>query len=268
MQHSNYFESLYKGFCATKVLWYDSYNELQQLHTFEVKEFKFLRPITKKLRLGQMAEQFAFNQLEQLDYCKILVENLQIQKQKQTLGELDAVIEYDKEVIHLEIIYKFYLYDETLGTSELERWIGPNRNDSLIQKITKLKNKQLPLLYSTECKSVINELRLDISSIQQRVLFKAQLYVPYQATVNFKNLNEACVCGFYIHKEQLDEFKTSLFYMPPKLDWFLEINDDVKWLNFESFKTDVMVFLKASKSPLVWIKQPNEHVLKCFLVWW
>jgi len=49
--------------------------------------------------------------------------------------------------IHLEIIYKFYLYDPSIGLTQLDHWIGPNRRDSLVKKLTKLKQKQLPLLY-------------------------------------------------------------------------------------------------------------------------
>ena len=218
--------------------------------------------------MGQLAEQFAFNQLEQLDDCKILAENLQIQKDKQTLGEIDALIELNQKTIHLEIIYKFYVYDESLGASELERWIGPNRKDSLFEKITKLKTKQLPLLYSSECESVLDALELDRTNIQQMVLFKAQLFIPYQKSVCFNQLNEACVNGFYLKTSQLSDFNTCEFYIPKKLDWFLDANNSIDWLSFEIFKMKVETFLNESQSPLIWIKQANGKLLKSFLVWW
>ena len=54
------------------------------------------------------------------------------------------------QLIHLEVSYKFYLYDENLGKLESEKWIGPNKRDSLVQKTAKLKSKQLPILFHKE----------------------------------------------------------------------------------------------------------------------
>ena len=268
MYHSEYIEHLYKGFCATETLWSDHVKGLKQWNVMKQSESLFSRALFKKRRLGQLAEQFVFNQLEHLEHCEILAENIQIRKDKQTIGELDALIKLNHEPIHLEIVYKFYVYDETLGASEIERWIGPNRKDSLIEKISKLKNKQLPLLYSPECESVLKDLNLNVNTIQQRVLFKAQLFIPYQKSVNFNVLNEDCVCGFYINQEELHHFKTSEFYIPKKLEWFLEVNDSVNWQSFVTFKTEVDEFLNNSQSPLIWMKQPDDSLLKCFLVWW
>ncbi|WCO03233.1 DUF1853 family protein [Psychroserpens ponticola] len=265
----SHLQRLYQGFLNTPLLWNSNpVLGLKQLQFQNYDTFLFKRSLEKKLRLGLLAEQFVFNQLEQLENCRILAENLQIQKEKQTLGELDALIEFDKGSIHLEIVYKFYLYDATLGTSEIEQWIGPNRNDSLIEKITKLKDKQLPLLYSSNCESALNELDLNNQSFQQNVLFKAQLFTPYLKPANFNQLNNACVCGFYMNKAQLNDFNTCKFHIPPKLDWFLNTEHSVNWLNFESFKTEVEVFLEQSKSPLIWIKKTDDTLLKSFLVWW
>lgn len=260
---------LYQGFLNTSLLWHSNdLLELNQLQVSDTDTLLFKRSLQKRLRLGQLAEQFIFNQLEQLGDCRILAENIQIQKEKQTLGELDALIELVGKPIHLEIIYKFYLYDDTLGASEIEQWIGPNRNDSLIEKLTKLKNKQLPLLYSSECKSTLEKLNLKPQDFQQYVFFKAQLFVPYLKSVNFSQLNKACVCGFYINKSQLNDFNACKFYIPSKLDWFLDVDDSVDWLDFESFILESEIFLSQSKSPLIWIKKSDDTLLKSFLVWW
>ena len=257
------------GFLKTPSLWNsNSVLGLDQLQIPNDNIILFRRTLNKKLRLGLLAEQFVFNHLEQFEDCRILAENVQIRKGKQTIGELDALIELNKERIHLEIVYKFYLYDETLGASEIEHWIGPNRNDSLKEKIAKLKNKQLPLLYSSECKLNLEELDLHNKSFQQRVLFKAQLFIPYQKSITCSQLNKNCINGFYIHKEQLDDFNSCEFYIPSKLDWFLDADNSVYWLNMETFKNDVEVFIEQSKSPLIWIKKPDGTLLKSFLVWW
>ncbi|WP_456437769.1 DUF1853 family protein [Psychroserpens sp.] len=266
---NSHLQRLYQGYLNTQLLWESNpvlgLNQLQ-FHYDSATLFK--RPLHKQLRLGQLAEQFVFNQLEQFEDCRILAENIQIQKGKQTLGELDALIELDKNSIHLEIVYKFYLYDETLGTSEIEQWIGPNRNDSLIEKLSKLKNKQLPLLYSSDCKSTLEAFDLNTETFQQHVLFKAQLFIPYQKSIICNQLNKNCINGFYINKIQLEDFNTCEFHIPSKLDWFLNVDNSVHWLDIESLKTEAEVFLEQSKSPLIWIKKQDSTLLKSFLVWW
>jgi len=241
-------QHLYKGFSSTHLLW--NKIPVMGLNQFQL-DGKYIalfnRAVHKKLRLGQLAEQFVFNQLEDINNCNILVENLQVQNGKHTLGELDTLIEINKKKIHLEIVYKFYLFDDSLGDSEIERWIGPNRNDSLIEKITKLKNKQLPLLYSQECKSALEALNLDIEDFQQQVLFKAQLFCPYKTEIEFDILNKNCLEGFYLNNNQLEDFKTCEFYIPSKLDWFLEAHNAVKWINFETMKAETSSFLKLKK---------------------
>lgn len=265
----SHLQYLYKGYVKTPLLWKS--NPVFGLYQFQIDSetgLKFERTIQKRLRLGQLAEQFVFNQLEHIEKCKILAENVQIQKEKQTLGELDALITFDKKPLHLEIIYKFYLYDDTLGATEIERWIGPNRKDSLIEKINKLKNKQLPLLHTKDCGSTLEQFQLNTEDFEQRVLFKAQLFIPYNSSVVFKDLNQDCIIGYYLDTNQLEEFGDCSFYIPPKLDWLLEVNHSAEWLSFETFKLQVQVFLQQNKSPLVWIKKPNDDLLKCFLVWW
>ncbi|MEH6538022.1 MAG: DUF1853 family protein [Psychroserpens sp.] len=266
---SKHIQQLYLAYCNTHVLWKNNaVNNLKQLALPNEYGLVFLRKLERRLRLGQLAEQFVFNQIETCEMIDLLAENIQIQKDKHTLGELDALIIADEKPIHLEIIYKFYVYDASVGDSELERWIGPNRKDSLIEKLSKLKEKQLPLLYSEDCKSTLKQLELGHFNFEQRVLFKAQLFVPYQQNVNFKDLNEDCVCGFYINKIQLEQFADCQFYIPPKLDWFLEPNDTVNWLEYSNFRSDSDKFLKNSLSPLFWMKNETGELSKGFLVWW
>ena len=44
-----------------------------------------------------------------------------------------------KQVIHMELAYKFYLFDPNISSESINNWIGPNRNDSLNEKLEKLK---------------------------------------------------------------------------------------------------------------------------------
>lgn len=267
--NSQHIQDRYLAYCNTPLLWKgETVYDLKQLHLPDSFSSVFLRKLEKRLRLGQLAEQFVFNQIESSNTSELLAENIQIKKGNQTLGELDALITLDEQPIHLEIIYKFYVYDHTIGISEIERWIGPNRKDSLLEKLTKLKEKQLPLLYSEDCKPTLKDLALSPINIEQNVLFKAQLFVPYQQEVEFKLLNSNCLCGYYIHTKQLDQFKDHQFFIPSKLDWFLEANASVDWLDFEAFRNTSQLFLDQGQSPLFWMKNNAGELIKGFLVWW
>ena len=126
----------YQGFFKTPFLWFGKGFFDLKMFDFENKNFSPLNlKLTKKLRLGKLVERFVSFELQQNQDAKILAENIQIQEDKRTLGELDCLILKDSTPIHLEIIYKFYLYDKSVGNSEIEHWIGPNRRDSFIQKV-------------------------------------------------------------------------------------------------------------------------------------
>jgi hypothetical protein len=262
-------QALYQAYCETHVLWKSAdISTLKQLEIPICYDSLFLRKLERQLRLGQLAEQFVFNHLEACKSIKILAENIQIQKNKLTLGELDALLLVDNLPIHLEIIYKFYVYDSTLGKTEIERWIGPNRKDSLIEKLNKLNQKQLPLLYSQDCKFTLKQLDLEHYKFEQRVLFKAQLFVPYQQQVTIELLNTDCVCGFYINTTQLETFKNHLFHIPTKLDWFLKPHTDIDWLEYSNFRSESKAFLDNNQSPLFWMLSKTGELTKSFLVWW
>ncbi len=261
-------QNYYEGYLQTKLLW-SPQTTFCGLHQFQIDTDSQLHRHPKvRLRLGQLAEQFVFNQLETMLSCDLLAENIQIQHHNQTLGELDAILKYKAHTYHLEIVYKFYLYDETIGTHEVNRWIGPNRNDSLLQKINKLKNKQLPLLYSDASKIALQHLNLDFETIRQVVNYKAQLYIPYQKTITFETINKNCVEGFYIKRNQIALFSDSEFYIPNKLEWFLKSHANVDWCSYSHFIKESESYLSSKKSPLIWIKTSENHIFKCFLVWW
>ena len=114
-------QALYQAYCKTHLLWKRA--NVTNLEQFEIPtdyDLVFLRKLERRLRLGQLAEQFVFNQLETCETITLVAENIQIQKEKQTLGELDTLLIVDHQPIHLEIVYKFYVYDETLGDTEIE----------------------------------------------------------------------------------------------------------------------------------------------------
>ena len=256
----------YEGFLETHQLWKDSFYGLKQLQLPRIGTTAFEGKLTKNPRLGKRVESFVCCYLQQFETIKIVQENIQIQKNQITIGEIDCIIFQDNTPTHLEVVFKFYLYDITVGNSEIEHWIGPNRNDSLQQKIEKLSTKQLPLLFKEETQHFID---IDVNSIAQKVFFKAQLFVPYSnQNVPFETLNPDCVTGFYINQQQLSQFIDCKFYIPTKIDWLLTPHKNVAWMSFSTFKEKTKPAILAKKSPLCWMKQPNGEITKFFLVWY
>ncbi|MCF2874239.1 MULTISPECIES: DUF1853 family protein [unclassified Tenacibaculum] len=261
----------YKGFLETPFLWYGKgVFDFIQFENLNTKTTSFNSQITQKLRLGKLVERFVSFYLQQNHNIKILTENLQIQDQKRTTGELDCILLKKGKPIHLEIIYKFYLYDSNVGNTEIEHWIGPNRRDSLHQKLTKLKEKQLPLLYSKECATYLQDLNLSAHEIEQQIYFKAQLFTHLKSynKDEFPIINNECIAGFYIHANELEQFKDSKFYIPNKHNWLVVPHTNINWLNFDDFTSKLQIYLDEENAPLCWLKKPNGELFKFFVVWW
>ncbi|EPR70379.1 hypothetical protein ADIWIN_3735 [Winogradskyella psychrotolerans RS-3] len=228
-------------------------------------EFEF-----KNQRLGKLVEEFVFCQLQQQASVKWIVENLQIQKERKTIGELDALYFQGDKPIHLEVVYKFYLYDSLNTYNEpLAYWIGPNRKDSLCYKLEKLKIKQFPLLFNNETTNQLLKYNIDTAGVSQKLCFKAQLFLPYNnPEINIEPLNENCICGFYISFNAISTFKTLQFYIPQKLDWLVICHNDVFWEDYETAKIKIQEEIEDKRSPLVWLKYSETKFVKCFITFW
>lgn len=229
--------------------------------------------VPPNLMLGKRAELFFEDAVKQSTRYELLAKNLQIQKEKLTIGELDFLIEnrYTKEHLHVELVYKFYLYDPNLGKEELNRWIGPNRNDSLLQKLKKLKNKQFPLLLSEEAKKLLNSRELEVSKMKQRLCFKAQLFVPLELVgKQIPKINNECITGHWISADEFtaEKYGDLKFFVPEKQDWFIEPTKQTEWLSYKETTERFNPQLKAGKSPLVWMNGADDSFAKLFLVWW
>ncbi|MFT6720974.1 MAG: hypothetical protein ACJA0J_001772 [Bdellovibrionota bacterium] len=261
----------YQGYLSTPALWESN----------TVSQFKQIEPIVnteaiddsvifKNQRLGKLVEEFVFHQLKNQDTVSWICDNLQIQEGKRTVGEIDALYYKEESPVHLEVAYKFYLFDTIENyNNPLAHWIGPNRKDSLFYKLGKLHNKQLPLLHNKLTKPYLESYNLDIKSIKQELCFKAQLFLPYKnESINVSPLNNDCVAGFYISYHKIQEFSTFNFYIPTKLDWLVIPNNNVDWLNYSSALEIIKIGINNKRSPLVWIKKKNNELSKCFIVFW
>ena len=245
------------------------------IKAFNVSDLKIDQPISylynSSLRLGKAIEKVFSACVNASSNYKIIQENTQIQDGKITLGELDFVLEQTdtKQLIHLELVYKFYVYDSDNSKNELGKWIGPNRKDSFTEKLTKLTTKQFPFLYHPITKKKCID--FNVNSLEQRLCFMVNLFVPFaKQNITYPKINNKAIVGFWLN---LSDFNTELdpeynYYLPQKSEWGIDPKNNTIW----NSKTEILLQIKAQHqrqfSPLCWIKKPNLTFKQCFVVWW
>jgi hypothetical protein len=275
MEEHNRIENQYLGFINTPSIFED--NGICGYENFILPRTKklptSLEGIPPTLMLGKRAEYFFSKTLEANKNVKIILENIQIQREKITLGELDFIIydEHTQQYKHIELVYKFYLYDSQLGKDELLNWVGPNKNDSLIKKLQKLKEKQFPILHSIEGIELLNKLSIDVKNITQQLCFKAQLFVPYSlAGKSFSHINPSCIKGYWLSVNEFNakEFGQHSFYLPEKRDWFVNPKECNIWSAYQAIQPIILQALDKKKSLLVWMKDSKGQTSSFFVVWW
>lgn len=256
----------FSGFFNTPHLFSNSVNGMIPYLTKKNKTPVFHGDAIKNIRLGQRVERFVGSELSQYDDVIILTENPQIKREKITIGELDCLFLKDNTPIHLEIQFKYYLFDPNLGKTEIDHCIGPMRRDSLNAKLTKLQNKQFPLLYAPETKPLLDRFNLDAKDFKQRMYFKAQIFMPHGENHLLKTLNSDCVYGFYFNYKDLPRFEDYKFHIPKKTDWLLDLSANVDWKTYDAVLPQLSVYESEGYSPMLWIKHPKGLLNKCFVV--
>lgn len=264
----------FKGFLNTPTLFLKENNLLNypffQISTIEIEKNNI--PFVKEnLMLGKRVESFFKHYLTIQNTFEILVENLQIFHDKRTIGEIDFILKNNEtaEKLHIELTYKFYLFDPNNSEEEAKNWIGPNRNDSLVEKISKLKEKQFPLLQSNFINNPI--IKQHRKSIKQQVCFQGQLFIPFSyKDYIFENINPNAIKGYYIKHTELTKNHTSefLFFIPKKQDWLIDPIHNIAWFSFEEISQTLNESIIKKKSPLVWTKDKNNQVASLFITWW
>ena len=274
----NRLQRQFEGFINTPLLWKG--NNIGGLVQCENIPIKFPEQLTgeeeisssKNLVLGKRVESFFAIGIKNSNKLELLAANIQIYKNKITLGEIDFLLK-DKVLqhcYHIELVYKFYVYDPSFSR-EQARWIGPNRKDSLLEKVNKLKTKQLPLLHLTETSKVLANLNLDAKNIEQQVCFKASIFIPkHLDKQEFPNINKECIAGYWISMSQFEEkyYERFQFFAPPKQDWPIAPKFGETWFSYSEIKTQIMELFKRKKSPLIWMKKPGNVYERFFIVWW
>jgi hypothetical protein len=261
----------YQGYRTTPPLWEDdSVMIFPQIKLPDHQSGIVDSSAWKQQRLGKLVEEFVFHDLKHSGSVSWVTESLQIQNDKLTLGELDALYFDQGTPVHLEIAYKFYLYDtQETYRDPLGPWIGPNRRDNLSKKLDKIRERQFPLLQNPYTKPYLEQFGLDPLRIQQRLCFKGQLFLPYRdQNLEVHPLNPACVFGFYLPYQELSELKDLAFYLPEKLDWLITPHPMVEWISYPRAAALIRTEIEEERSPMVWLKSTDGSLGKCFVVFW
>lgn len=266
----------YQGFMDTPSLFLGTGCYVKQpLFAFEkVSPLKGeLQELKKNTMLGKRAELFFKQQIEGSKDYKVLADGIQVFKDKRTVGELDFIVQHRKslEVFHTELTYKFYAYDPNITAAAIEKWIGPNRKDTLVQKLEKLNTRQFPLLYTKETQLRFKKLGLPLDGIAQRLVFKAQLFVPENTVLSlFPEFNKNAIRGNYMRLEALTNkiSSNSRFFLPKKQDWMLPAENNRTWLAFSEIKNELTNSLDVQKSRIVWSKDGSDNYKTQLIVWW
>ena len=240
---------------------------IQQININTKQIVKYCGTIELPKFLGHSVELFAFDQINRNNSLELLASNIQVIDENVTIGEIDALIQDHDLIAHLEIAYKFYLYDDTRESNGLCNWIGPNRKDNLQLKLSKIKRQQFPLLNKLATKSLLKELHLPIPT-EQFVNFKGQLFLPFNNNIDVSPLNSDCIYGYYYRLNELEQFAYSKFYLPGKLEWLARPNSMVEWILFDELSVVLEKLFAEKHSPMLWIKSPKGVIEKGFAVWW
>lgn len=267
------------GFLSTPPLWEDSDHfklkqfSLPQINFSESPDFsRELPSLQTNYVLGKRIEEFYSLVLERSPDHQILAQSMQIFKEKITLGELDFILKasVEERTIHLEVVYKFYIYDPT-QQEELERWIGPNRKDAFLKKLLKLEEKQLPLIEREESARALEDLQVDIKDIKQEVSFLAHLFIPRHLKDRvFPYVNNKCITGIWIPFKEFsyEDFGSNKYFIPVKQDWPIDPAQNEIWYSFQEILPAIKEIIESERSPLIWMITPSNVRERLFIVWW
>ena len=223
------------------------------------------------LIIGKQAEFcFAYYLMHSQRYV-LLASNIQINGDTETIGEIDYLV-FDSTIqatLHVELACKFYLFDSSLNTSEMNDWIGPNRKDSLKKKLDKLKLKQFPLIERKETQVTLKTLQIDSNSIKQQLCLKAFLFIGKDSQVHkFSNNFQECIVGYWIRfAEFMSEDKTAVYAIPKKKEWLLPIENSGEWFSFYKVKNLIKIQIEKNQSVLAY-KKTGSQIVIFFVVWW
>ena len=261
------------GFLNTPLL----FENLLEIGQFDIALFENAQKeivdfeVPQNIPLGKRLEYFFENLINTSLNFELLAKNIQIFQDNQTIGEIDFIIKdtIKNQCYHIEFVYKYYLYFNK-SEDEVLNLIGPNLNDSLIKKLQKIKTKQFPILNHKKTQNILN--KIDAIDIVQKTCFLGNIYLPKNQNVVFKDINNACVKGFYTSinefKENNTEYEQDEYFLPHRFDWVCEANTNTQWKSYDEILKDVQEFIDMKKSPLVFGKTKENEFFSFFITYY
>jgi len=239
--------------------------DLSALNLGRVPEF----PLPSNVRLGHLAEKVVSELIQFSTNYRLIDENIQVIVDGKTIGEMDFIIEEvaTKGLIHMELAYKFYLFDPALSSKLENCWIGPNRKDSLQEKLEKLKEKQFPLLHHEAVQSKLDYLKK--GEVSQALCLLATLFIPYGYDGNFSSEYQKAIKGHYLDFEIFlnSDHSGKVYCMPSKKEWGIDPSENDEWSDIDGVIETIRKSMKEKQAPLCWQKTDDDYQA-FFIVWW
>ena len=226
-------------------------------------------PIPTDVRLGHVAESIVSNLIKSSTNYEVLYEHMQLIENNTTIGEIDFILSNrnTKRVIHVELGYKFFLFDPSISSDIVHNWIGPNRNDSLKEKLDKVKNKQFPLLYHSAFAAKLDKVPLE--DITQKLCLLVSFFVPYAYENQLPSAYQQAIKGYYLtgtHFFSLDHSEKA-YYIPQKLAWGIDPAEHTNWQTFLQIEAHINKSMAEKRALLCWQKHQDAYA-SFFIVWW
>lgn len=178
-------------------------------------------------RLGEHFENIVHFHLKNNEQISDIHRNIQIKRDKITLGEMDFLLRLGSQWVHLEVALKLYLLDSTGDSSSpgLEGFIGTRRDDCLAAKWQRMLTHQLTLSQRPEAQAVLAELGLDEPPLPAVWVKGWLFYHPsrQQSDLAPAPVNPAHLQGWWVTWSELELLngKGEAFMLPGKPDWLL-----------------------------------------------
>jgi hypothetical protein len=170
--------------------------------------------------------------------------------------------------VHVELSCKFYLFDTDNHTSFEGKWIGPNRKDTLLDKVTKLREKQFPLLSHANTREYLEPLQFDPLKAIQQYYMATSLYVPSDYDIScLPEAYQKCIVGYWIYYKDLILHPDCTYAIPSKKEWLLPPENIVYWYNAKDIFAEILDAIQHKKSPQLY-KKKGTLIEKFFVVWW
>jgi hypothetical protein len=199
----------------------------------------------KNYRLGFYAESLLSYFFQTFSKIQLWVQNFQITNDKQTVGEIDFVIEWKDRIFHIELAVKYYLLLPQENQYIAKNWVGPSRKDNLEKKLKKIQSHQLPLGKHEKLLSLLPKAFKSI--MQSYFLFRGQFFANEKVDCDFLNREPFN----YIFNRTITNSEEQIVKILNRPDWLSSIDrisqSDVENTNDDSFNKPQMVKFSSNK---------------------